>query len=108
MKRSGRLATGAAASSIAATLAAITSALCCVGPLAYLVLGASGALAAARIAPARPYLIAASVITVLLGFLLTRRRDSACRTRATAWTRVLLWIAAVLTLAALIVPEILT
>lgn len=84
--------------------AAVGSALCCVGPLAAVVLGVSGAGLAATFEPLRPYFIAATV--VLLGggwFMLNREERRACvpgslcaSPRARRWMRRSLWAATIL------------
>jgi mercuric ion transport protein len=55
--------------------AAIGSALCCVGPLAAVALGMSGAGLAATFEPLRPYFVAGTVVSLGLGFLAVYRED---------------------------------
>ena len=62
----------AAAGGIAA---AIASALCCAGPLVAVFLGLSGAGLAANFEPLRPYLVAGSVVSLSLGFVVLRREE---------------------------------
>ncbi len=89
---------GSAASSLLATL-------CCVGPVAYSVLGAGGVLAAARLQPWRPWLLAASAVFLALGFWSAYRRRTAvvdgqvCRVKTSRTVRTTLWVAAALTVA---------
>jgi hypothetical protein len=89
---------GSATSSLLATL-------CCAGPVAYSILGAGGVLAAARLQPWRPWLLAASAVFLALGFWSAYRRRTmlvngqACRVKASRTVRATLWIAAVLTVA---------
>ena len=89
---------GSAASSLLATL-------CCVGPVAYSVLGAGGVLAAARLQPWRPWLLASSAVFLALGFWSAYRRRTAvvdgqvCRVKTSRTVRTTLWVAAALTVA---------
>jgi mercuric ion transport protein len=82
---------GAASTSLLATL-------CCVGPVAYAVLGAGGVLAAARLQPWRPWLLAVSAVFLALGFWSVYRRrvavinGQACRVRTSRTARVILWV----------------
>ncbi len=66
---------GSAATSLLATF-------CCVGPVAYTVLGAGGVLAAARLQPWRPWLLAASAV-----FLASRPQVGLCIGPAAAHAR---------------------
>ncbi len=60
--------------------AAIGSALCCAGPLVAVLLGLSGAGLAATFEPLRPYLIAATTLFLVLGFVAVRREErKACQ-----------------------------
>jgi hypothetical protein len=89
---------GSAATSLLATF-------CCVGPVAYTALGAGGVLAAARLQPWRPWLLAASAVFLAVGFWSAYRRrfttvdGQACRIKTSRTVRTTLWIAAVLTVA---------
>jgi hypothetical protein len=89
---------GSASTSLLATL-------CCVGPVAYGVLGAGGVLAAARLQAWRPWLLAAAAVFLALGFWSAYRRrfavinGQACRVRSSHTVRIILWVAAVLTVA---------
>jgi mercuric ion transport protein len=113
--RNGAVAGTAVASVVGAVGASGSSALatfCCVGPGLYSVVGAGGALAAARFAPWRPWLIAASVLFLAVGFLVAYRRGAvvdgaACPVRPARWPRVTLWVAAVFTVVVTLVPELL-
>jgi hypothetical protein len=97
---------GSAATSLLATL-------CCVGPLAYTVLGAGGTLAAARLQPWRVPIIAASAVFLGLGFWSAHRvriatiDGQACPVKASRTVRATLWVAAVLTVAVAVVPAVL-
>jgi hypothetical protein len=83
----------------------LLAALCCVGPVAYTALGAGGVLAAARLQPWRPWLLAASAVFLAFGFWSAYRRRMvtidwhACRIKTSRTVRTTLWIAAVLTVA---------
>lgn len=98
----------AVASMVGVVGSAITSllaTLCCVGPVAYGVLGAGGVLAAARLQPWLPWLLAASAVFLALGFWSAYRGRVAvidgqvCRVKTSRTARIVLWVAAVLTVA---------
>jgi mercuric ion transport protein len=101
--------TGTTAASIVGALGSATTSLlatlCCVGPVAYTALGAGGVLAAARLQPWRPWLLAASAAFLAFGFWSAYRRRTAivdghaCRIKTSRTVRTTLWIAAVLTVA---------
>jgi mercuric ion transport protein len=57
------------------TVAAVASALCCVGPLVAVFVGLSGAGLAATFEPLRPYFVAGTVGALGFGFLVLRRED---------------------------------
>jgi hypothetical protein len=90
------------------------AALCCVGPLAYGVLGAGGVLAAARLGLWRPWLLGGSAIFLAVGFWTAYRPSfravdaPSCPVRAGWAVRVILWAAAALTITAAVAPELLT
>ncbi len=97
---------GAIASGLVATLTTF----CCVGPAVIAILGTSGVLAAARLAPYRPYFILGSVLLLGLGFWLAYRLQAGCigktcTTTSAKITRTLLWIAAAVTGAAILLPN---
>ncbi len=89
-----------------AVVAAIGSALCCAGPLVAVALGLSGAGLAATFEPLRPYFVAGTALSLLLGFLVLRREErracvpgTVCASpRARAWMKGALWIATALAL----------
>jgi hypothetical protein len=89
---------------IGSAITSLLATLCCVGPVAYGVLGAGGVLAAARLQPWRPWLLAASAAFLALGFWSAYRQHAVingqvCRVRTSHTVRIILWIAAVLTVA---------
>jgi mercuric ion transport protein len=105
-----------AATSIAGALGAagmsVLATFCCVGPVVYGVLGAGGVLAAARLAPWRPYLLAASVAFLAVGFWAAHRHracadGATCPVRVSRAVRVTLWVAAIFTVAVTVLPEVL-
>ncbi|MGH7518252.1 MAG: mercuric transporter MerT family protein [Gemmatimonadales bacterium] len=60
--------------------AAVGSALCCAGPLVAVFLGLSGAGLAAIFEPLHPYLVGATTLFLLLGFLAVSREErQACQ-----------------------------
>jgi hypothetical protein len=101
---------GSSLGAMGSSLAATVTAFCCVGPAVFAVLGTSGALEAARLAPYRPYFIVGSLLLLVLGFWLAYRPrggciGTACTTRTAKTTRALLWLAALVTVAALLMPN---
>ena len=102
---------------IGSSLGAITSGLlaaattfCCAGPAVFAVLGTSGVLAAARLEPYRIYFILASVALLGIGFWLAYRPKDGCigktcTTRSAKVTRTLLWMAALVTVIAIVLPN---
>jgi hypothetical protein len=98
------LSAGAGPGALGTGLAAAFSALCCTGPIAYTLLGAGGVLTAARLAPARPFLLAAAAVCLVAGFALACRSGRTCSTRTRRWTRAVLWTAAIITVAGTIAP----
>jgi MerT mercuric transport protein len=101
---------GSSVSAIGSSVLATVTSLCCIGPAVFAILGTSGALAAARLAPYRPYFIVGSVVLLGIGFWLGYRPQSgcigkSCTTRTAKFTRALLWLAAVLTIVAIVIPN---
>jgi len=101
---------GSSLSAIGSSLVAAATALCCIGPAVIAVAGTGGALAAARLAPYRPYFIAGSLLLLAMGFWLAYRPQSGCigktcTTTTAKVTRALLWMAALVTAAAILLPD---
>jgi mercuric ion transport protein len=101
---------GSSLGAIASGVVATATTFCCVGPAVIAVLGTSGVLAAARLAPYRPYFIIGSVLLLGIGFWLAYRAHGgcigkACTTPSAKITRALLWIAALVTGAAIVLPN---
>ena len=101
---------GSSLGAIASGLVATATTFCCVGPAVIAVLGTSGVLAAARLAPYRLYFILGSIVLLGLGFWLAYRPQGGCigktcSTTSAKITRVLLWIAALVTGAAILLPN---
>ena len=101
---------GSSLGAIGSSLVATANTLCCVGPAVIAVLGTSGVVAAAKLAPYRPYFILGSVLLLGLGFWLAYRPQGGCigktcTTVSAKITRALLWLAAVLTGAAILLPN---
>jgi mercuric ion transport protein len=98
---------GSSLSAIGSSLVATFTAFCCIGPGVIAVLGTSGALAAATLTPYRPYFIIGSVLLLGLGFWLAYRPHDGCigktcATNTAKTTRVLLWLAVLVTVAAIL------
>ena len=101
---------GSSLGAIASGLVATASTFCCVGPAVIAILGTGGVLAAARLAPYRPYFIIGSVLLLGLGFWLAYRPQggcigTTCTTTSAKITRALLWFAALVTGAAILLPN---
>jgi mercuric ion transport protein len=101
---------GSSVSAIGSSVLATATSLCCVGPAVVAILGTSGALAAARLAPYRSYFIVGSVVLLGVGFWLGYRPQSgcigrSCTTRTAKFTRALLWLAAALTIVDIVIPN---
>lgn len=106
----GSVVIGSSLGAIASGLVAAATTFCCAGPAVIAVLGTSGVIAAARLEPYRPYFIVGSVVLLGLGFWLAYRPGGGCigkicTTRSAKITRVLLWLAALVTGAALLIPH---
>jgi mercuric ion transport protein len=101
---------GSSLGAIASGLVATATTFCCVGPAVIAIVGTSGVLAAARLAPYRPYFILGSVFLLGLGFWLAYRPKGGCvgkicTTTSAKITRSVLWIAALITGAAILLPN---
>ncbi|MBX6358835.1 MAG: hypothetical protein IRZ03_02015 [Acidobacterium ailaaui] len=101
---------GSSLGAIGSSLAATVTAFCCVGPAVVAVLGTGGMLAAARLAPYRPYFLLGSLVMLALAFWMAYRPQGGClgktcATRSAKATRALLWLALAVTVAAALVPE---
>lgn len=69
MQKDRGLVVGSATGALVAAVAAVGGVLCCLGPVVVAVLGVGGAVAAARLAPYRPYFLAMAI-----GLLAARHR----------------------------------
>jgi hypothetical protein len=102
---------GSSLSAIGSSLVATATAFCCIGPGVIAVIGTSGALAAARLAPFRPYFIIGSVLLLGVGFWMAYRPQGGCvgkvcATPSAKGTRALLWIAVLVTAVAILLPNL--
>ena len=101
---------GSSLGAITSGLVAAATTFCCAGPAVFAVLGTSGVLAAARLEPYRIYFIVASVALLGIGFWLAYRPKGGCigktcTTTSAKISRALLWIAALTTVAAIVLPN---
>lgn len=101
---------GSSLSAVGSSLVAVVTSLCCIGPAVFAILGTGGTLAAARLAPWRPFFIVGSVVLLVLGFWLAYRPrggciGKTCATTSAKVTRALLWLAAAVTAAAILLPN---
>ena len=91
-----------------ATLTTVASSICCIGPLAITLLGVNGAILGAAIKPYRPFLLTAAIVLLAFAYWrLTGSRNGAegavCSIRAMRLQKVVLWIGAVIWIAAVII-----
>ena len=104
MTRQSWVARGAAAGGLASALVAVFASLCCVSPVVILVLGASGAVAAASLSPYRLPLLIVSGALLGFGYWQTFRSPAtsaaSCPPQVGRWIRVSLTIAAIAWIAA--------
>jgi mercuric ion transport protein len=108
--KQGPVVIGSSLGAIASGLVSTATTVCCVGPAVVAVLGTSGVLAAGRLAPYRAYFIIGSIVLLGFGFWLAYRPKGGCiRETCTATSAkimlALLWIAALVTGAAILLPN---
>ena len=108
--KEGSVVIGSSLGAITSGLVAAATTFCCAGPAVFAVIGTSGVLAAARLEPYRIYFILASVALLGIGFWLAYRPKGGCigkpcATTSAKITRALLWIAALVTVAAIVLPN---
>jgi mercuric ion transport protein len=106
----GSVVIGSSLGAIASGLAAAATTFCCAGPAVIAVLGTSGVIAAAQLEPYRAYFIFGSLLLLGLGFWQAYRPQGGCigktcTTTGAKITRVLLWMAALITGAAILLPN---
>jgi len=105
------------ASAAGAVLAALGASLCCIGPLAFAVLGIGGAGLLVKFEPYRPHFSVLTLLLLAAGFYLTYRparapkvaggADCACEhPESNKLGKVMLWISTVLVIGILIFPYI--
>lgn len=105
----GGMAVGSALGAAGAAIAALVGTLCCAGSAVVALLGAGGALAAARLEPYRPYLLAAAVVMLAFGFWRAYRPAAggvSCSARTGRLVRAMLWCSALLLLASALAPRL--
>ena len=101
-----------AAGGLAGAAAGGFAALCCAGPSVAALLGASGAAASTALNPYRPALLGASLALIAFGFwrVYARRcvgpEGQACRMQPGRGIRTLLWVSALVWLAAALIPYV--
>lgn len=108
--KEGSVVIGSSLGAITSGLVAAATTFCCAGPAVFAVIGTSGVLAAARLEPYRIYFILASVALLGIGFWLAYRPKGGCigepcATTSAKITRALRWIAALVTVAAIVLPN---
>jgi len=106
---SGRVALAAAGGGIGAAVAAALAGACCVGPVAISLLGVGGAVAAAGLAPYRPFLLGASIVLLGIAFWLVHRPPRvtgvSCKPGGARSTRLVFWLAAATVALSLALPR---
>ena len=103
------LVAGSAAGGIGGSVAAILATLCCVGPASVALLGASGAIFAARLTPYRPALLLVSAALLAFGFWRAYGQrvmvgGQSCPIRVGRIAQTVLWVSALLWLVAAVFP----
>lgn len=109
--KQGSVVVGSTLGAIVSGLVAAATTFCCAGPAVFALIGTSGVLAAARLEPYRMYFILASVALLGISFWLAYRPKGGCigktcTTTSAKITRALLWIAALVTGAAILLPNL--
>jgi hypothetical protein len=113
-KTDGSVAMGSALGAIGAASVALLGTLCCAGPAVIAVIGAGGALAAAKLEPFRPYFLTGAGVMLALGFWRSYRplpvgaTGAACTLRTGRLVRGALWLSAVVTVASALAPRFLS
>lgn len=98
--RNGR----AIVASLAAIASVVAASSCCL-PLLPFVVAAGFAAGSSFLSAARPYLLAASVLSVAYGFYQARRARK-CHRRPSAITTILLWLSTIFVLISIVFPQI--
>ncbi len=85
--------------------------LCCIGPWAVVLFGVSGAVTMARWAPLRPYFIGVAAVMLAWAFWRVYRPqpvcdDGSCPAGPSVWLKVMLWIAACMTVLAFFADDL--
>ncbi len=85
--------------------------LCCIGPWAVVLFGVSGAVTMARWAPFRPYIIGVAAVMLIWAFWRVYRpqpvcEDGTCPTAPSIWLKVMLWVAAAMTVLAFFADDL--
>jgi hypothetical protein len=97
---------GSLAGAVGAALTSGVAAICCIGPLALTLLGVNGMIFAAGLRPYRFHLIGASGLMLALAYWMIYRpismNGAACSIRTTRWTKLTLWVATAVWLAAFV------
>ena len=101
---------GSSLTAVGSSLAAAAASLCCIGPAVFAILGTGGVLATARLSPYRPFFILGSLLLLGVGFWLAYRPKGGCLGKSCTTTsakiaRAFLWIAAVVTVVAILLPN---
>jgi mercuric ion transport protein len=110
--RWGGAAIGASVTGLGAAVTATAASLCCFVPAVVSIVGVGGAVAAAGLRPYRPLLIIASLVLIAIGLWLAYRPTMvgalgrSCPSRAGRVSRAIVWIAAALWLAAILLPSL--
>lgn len=112
MKRSDSgIVVGSAIGAVGAAAGAVLGTLCCAGPAVVGLIGAGGALAAARLEPFRPYFLTGSALMLAVGFWRSYRPramavDGAmCAIRTRRIVRAILWTSTLATILAFFAPR---
>lgn len=101
--------------STGSVLSALLASLCCIGPVIFALVGAGSVGFAFVFEPYRPYLLVLTVLFLGTGFYFTYRKrevkceDGTCKVEsASNLNKIILWIAATITVIFMLFPQILT
>jgi mercuric ion transport protein len=109
-----RMVVGSAIGAMGVASAAVLGTLCCAGPAVSALLGAGGALTAAKLEPYRPYFLTLAFVLLGIGFWQayaprkSATEGAACKTRTGRKVRLILWLAAILTVTSALAPKLLS
>ncbi|MGQ0504434.1 MAG: mercuric transporter MerT family protein [Myxococcaceae bacterium] len=100
---------GSAIGAVSSAFAAFAASLCCAGPAVVVVIGSSGAMAAAGFEPYRVHLLVASFALLAVGFWRTcwpSQKTGWCAVRIRPRLRAALWVSLSIMVASTVLPAL--